>query len=94
MRILHTADWHVGKTIRGESRLDEQAAVLAEIADVARRDHAELMKKFHFYRRRENLSTAAALRRAQLDLATAPDGRFRRPYFWAAFAVYGGYAEF
>lgn len=55
---------------------------------------AELMKKFHFYRRRENLSTAAALRRAQLDLATAPGGRFRRPYFWAAFAVYGGYAEF
>ena len=37
MKILHTSDWHVGKTIRGESRLDEHTAVLAEIAEVARR---------------------------------------------------------
>lgn len=35
MRILHTADWHVGRTIRGHSRADEHRAVLAEIADHA-----------------------------------------------------------
>ena len=33
MKILHTSDWHVGKTLRGASRLDEHRAVLAEIAD-------------------------------------------------------------
>lgn len=36
MRLLHTADWHVGKAIRGRSRGDEHRAVLAEIAGIAR----------------------------------------------------------
>ena len=35
MRILHTSDWHVGKTMRGLSRLDEHRRVLAEIVDLA-----------------------------------------------------------
>ena len=35
MRFLHTADWHVGKTLKGRDRLDEQKAVLAEIAGLA-----------------------------------------------------------
>jgi CHAT domain-containing protein len=55
---------------------------------------AELMKKFHFFRRRENLTTTMALRRAQLEMLEAPDENLRQPYFWAAFAAYGGYAEF
>lgn len=28
MRIIHTADWHLGKNIEGESRMDEQEAFL------------------------------------------------------------------
>jgi exonuclease SbcD len=36
MRVLHTADWHVGKTLKGRSRLDEQEQVLREIVAVAR----------------------------------------------------------
>jgi exonuclease SbcD len=35
MRILHTSDWHVGKTLRGRNRADEHRAVLAELADEA-----------------------------------------------------------
>ena len=35
VKFLHTADWHVGKTLRGRDRLDEQKAVLAEIAGIA-----------------------------------------------------------
>ena len=35
MKFLHTADWHVGKTLKGRDRLDEQKAVLAEIATIA-----------------------------------------------------------
>ena len=31
MKFLHTADWHVGKTLKGRDRLDEQKAVLNEI---------------------------------------------------------------
>ena len=36
MKLLHTSDWHVGKTLKGRNRLDEQQQVLAEIVDVAR----------------------------------------------------------
>ena len=35
MKFLHTADWHVGKTLKGQDRLEEQGAVLAEIAFLA-----------------------------------------------------------
>jgi len=35
MKFLHTADWHVGKTLKGRDRLAEQRAVLAEIASIA-----------------------------------------------------------
>ena len=35
MKFLHTADWHVGKTLKGRDRLEEQKAVLAEIAGIA-----------------------------------------------------------
>ena len=35
MRFMHTADWHVGKVLKGRDRLDEQREVLAEIAAIA-----------------------------------------------------------
>lgn len=35
MRLLHTADWHLGRTIRGRSRVAEFDAVLREVTDVA-----------------------------------------------------------
>lgn len=35
MKFLHTSDWHVGKQIRGNSRIGEHRSVLAEIAQIA-----------------------------------------------------------
>ena len=35
MRFLHTADWHLGRQIRGKSRAAEFEAVLAEIVEIA-----------------------------------------------------------
>jgi exonuclease SbcD len=35
MKILHTADWHLGKRLEQFSRLEEQTTVLAEICDIA-----------------------------------------------------------
>lgn len=35
MKILHTADWHLGKRLDYFSRLDEQYAVLDEICEIA-----------------------------------------------------------
>jgi exonuclease SbcD len=43
MKLLHTADWHVGKQLRGRSRIDEHRRVLAEIADVAAREEVDLV---------------------------------------------------
>jgi exonuclease SbcD len=41
MRFLHTSDWHVGKTLKSRSRLDEHAQVLLEILDIARRERVD-----------------------------------------------------
>jgi exonuclease SbcD len=38
VRFLHTADWHVGKPLRGRSRMDEYARALEHVAQVAK-DH-------------------------------------------------------
>lgn len=43
MRIVHTADWHVGRTIRGRSRAAEHQAVLTEIARVVDAEAADLV---------------------------------------------------
>jgi DNA repair protein SbcD/Mre11 len=43
MRILHTADWHLGKKLSEKSRYDEQKAVLQEIVDIANREAANLV---------------------------------------------------
>lgn len=43
MKLLHTSDWHVGKTIRGRSRADEHDAVLAEIVGIADAEAVDLV---------------------------------------------------
>ncbi|MCP9801549.1 exonuclease SbcCD subunit D [Synechococcus sp. RedBA-s] len=36
MRLLHTSDWHLGRNFHGASLLEEQAAALARIVELAR----------------------------------------------------------
>jgi exonuclease SbcD len=43
MKLLHTADWHVGRTIRGRSRDDEHRQVLSEIAAIAGNEEVDLI---------------------------------------------------
>ncbi|THV43499.1 exonuclease SbcCD subunit D [Glycomyces buryatensis] len=43
MRILHTSDWHVGVTLKGRPRLDEQRAVFAQLADIVREERPDLV---------------------------------------------------
>lgn len=45
MRILHTSDWHVGRTVSrtGRSRDDEHRAVFAEMADLVRDEKVDLV---------------------------------------------------
>ncbi len=42
MKLLHTSDWHVGRTIRGRSRLGEHRDALGEIVDIARREQVDV----------------------------------------------------
>jgi exonuclease SbcD len=43
VKILHTSDWHVGKVLKGQSRVDEQIAVLADIVKVAEAEKPDLV---------------------------------------------------
>ena len=43
MKILHTSDWHIGKRLAGRERLNEQRAVLDEIAAICERESVELV---------------------------------------------------
>lgn len=55
---------------------------------------AELMIKFHRYRRQQKISTAGALRQAQLDLLHDTRRQLDAPYFWAGFLPVGGKADY
>ncbi|MCA1030973.1 exonuclease SbcCD subunit D C-terminal domain-containing protein [Bacillus timonensis] len=43
MRVLHTADWHLGKTLEGRSRLEEQAQFLDELVDIVEREQIDVV---------------------------------------------------
>jgi exonuclease SbcD len=43
LRILHTSDWHVGVTMKGRSRLDEQRAVFKQMVQIAREEAVDLV---------------------------------------------------
>jgi DNA repair protein SbcD/Mre11 len=43
MKILHTSDWHVGKVLKGQSRVDEHIAVLAQLVEIARAERPDLV---------------------------------------------------
>ncbi|WP_425637696.1 metallophosphoesterase family protein [Algoriphagus yeomjeoni] len=43
IKILHTADWHLGKRLQEFSRLEEQKLVLAEIQEIADQENVDLI---------------------------------------------------
>lgn len=43
LKILHTADWHLGKRLDNYSRLDEQKEVLEEICKIADKEKVDLV---------------------------------------------------
>lgn len=42
MKLLHTSDWHAGRTIHRRQRLEEMGAVLGEIVDIATAEEVDL----------------------------------------------------
>src|SRR5713226_6388120 len=43
MRLLHTADWHVGRAIRGRSRAEEFGDALTEVVGIARQENVDAL---------------------------------------------------
>ena len=43
MKILHTADWHLGKKLESFSRHEEQVLVLDEICDITERENPDVV---------------------------------------------------
>ena len=41
MKLLHTADWHVGKTLQGRNRAQEYESVLSEITGIAQSEKVD-----------------------------------------------------
>lgn len=53
----------------------------------------QLIIRFHWHRR-AGLSTAEALRRAQVEMLHGSDEAYRAPFYWAAFLCVGGYTDY
>ena len=43
MKLLHTADWHLGKRLMDFSRIEEQRQVLDEIIQIAQKEQADVV---------------------------------------------------
>src|SRR5690606_27494149 len=43
MRILHTADWHFGKTLEGRSRHAEQEQFVDELCEIAQSENIDVI---------------------------------------------------
>ena len=41
MRLLHTADWHLGRTLHGATLLDAQAAVIDQLVELAKSEQPD-----------------------------------------------------
>jgi CHAT domain-containing protein len=68
--------------------------VVASQWDVDSDSTTDLMVSFHRLRKKEGLTTVAALQRAQLEMLNSPKPLYRQPYYWAGFIALGGYARF
>lgn len=43
MRLIHTADWHLGKHLEGQSRLEEQESFLKSFVNIVKEKEADLV---------------------------------------------------
>lgn len=93
--VLSACQTALGKEIRGEGMVGLTRGfmyagarrVVASLWQVNDSATAELMKRFYEGMLVDRLTPAAALRRAQRQLAAVP--RWSSPYFWAPFVLQG-----
>ena len=101
--VLSACETGIERAYRGEGAISvarpflkaRVPLVVASLWAVDSESTAQLMTSFHRHRKQvTGVSTAQALRAAQLQMLAGPDLRYRHPYYWAPFAVIGGYSRF
>ena len=93
--VLSACETALGQEIRGEGLVGLTRGfiyagaprVVASLWSVPDRSTAELMRRFYRFMLIDKLRPADALRRAQVSFWE--DGRWSRPYYWAAFSLQG-----
>ena len=93
--VLSACETALGQEIRGEGLVGLTRGfiyagaprVVASLWSVPDRSTAELMRRFYRFMLIDKLRPADALRRAQVSFWE--DGRWSRPYYWAAFGLQG-----
>ena len=93
--VLSACQTGLGKDIKGEGLVGLTRGfmyagarrVVVSLWNVNDKATAELMQRFYSGMLRENLTPAAALRKAQNELARDP--QWHSPYYWAAFVLQG-----
>jgi CHAT domain-containing protein len=100
--VLSACQTWLGHNYRGEGMVGLARAfivadvplIVASLWEVDSEPTGELMKNFHRRRTRDKLSTARALREAQLEMLRRPQNVAHGPNVWAAFITVGGYASY
>jgi len=100
--VLSACETGIERAYRGEGAISVARPficagaplVVASLWQVDSDSTTALMISFHEHRKRNGLATADALRAAQLEMLNSTDQRFHQPYYWAPFAIIGGYAIF
>jgi CHAT domain-containing protein len=68
--------------------------VIASLWAVDSQATTDLMISFHRLRTRERMSSAFALRAAQLEMLKHANPTYREPYYWASFSLSGGFSDY
>lgn len=97
--VLSACETALGKEVRGEGLVGLSrgfiyagaSSVVATLWKVDDRATTQLMTQFYKGLFEEGLTSAAALRKAQLSLWQQP--RYKAPFYWAAFELQGEYRE-
>lgn len=100
--VLSACETGVGRYYRGEGMMGlsrtflaaEVPLVVSSLWRVDSESTADLMTEFHKHRRSHGLPSSKALQKAQRAMANGTDERYRSPYYWAAFTLTGGYANY
>lgn len=100
--VLSACETGVEKFYNGEGMIGAARAFLASDVPLVVASQwsvdsdatGELMLKFHTYRKRGNLKTVEALRRAQIDMLRDEKSRFQKPFYWSGFLPIGGFADY